>query len=287
MKVLHAEIIENGKKSRGVSTASKQDCSTADACRLFMALINYYLDKNYIQLTNLQELIEMYIADLLRPKTLESTSATGFLTTQEETIKFLKRSSDKATSYSEPYYEPHSGSYFNEEDALAKLKESKLVFEFSNNIVNYMCLYNLVHRLKFFGNKMAVETNKNLSLISSFGLQGVPFSSTMHPNSSYNVEIFTKNLLRQTMESNLSSEAMGLKFTEMCKGAYNFDANSIDAQERGFLNPYSDFRNEDWIGNLYGYKFKFTDEFKCLNAICIQIVEEIDHLSDLIQVISF
>jgi hypothetical protein len=285
MKVLHAEIIENGKKSRGSSNASKQDSSTAEACKLFMSLINYYLDKNYIQLTNLQELIEMYIGDLLRPKTLESTSTSGFFMTQEETVKFLKRNNDRVSNYTEPYYESHWDSYFNEEDALAKLKESKLVFEFGNTIVNYMCLYNLVHRLKFFGNKMAIETNKNLSLISSFGLYGVPFSTTMHPNSSYNMEIFTKNLLRQTMESNLSSEAMSQKFAEMCKGSYGFDANPIDAQERSFLNPYSEFKNDDWIGKLYSYKLKFTDEFKCINAICIQIVEEIDHLSDLVQVI--
>ena len=276
MKVLNIELMDHGH-----DTAS--EASRGINPKLFLRIINYCLVNSKLQVYSFLDGIKKTIQFKLLPRNDATGFTTGFTSDKEHDIAFIEKPQIKPEDYSDCFYDEDWGFYFNEQDTQLKLRESSVSFEFPGTILTYLSIYNHLNRVNLFNQMLILETNKNLSVVTSNGLNGGILSSKLHLNPSYNTLTFTRNLYKTLIDSGLTPPNTETRLHGFISAAHSIDALDIGDQEKKLYNPLFENKQSEILTDVYLQSFKFADNFVSFKAICEGIIEEIKNVASLVK----
>jgi hypothetical protein len=283
MKALNAHLFHSIKSTPMSVAGGKNDLINP---KIYLKILNYNLDQRKIKIyTVLAEISKVISTRLLSPDNMDFYAGGNRYALQldaDQILNFDHVQKIDVSSYKDTFYDPDWGFAFNQRDAELKLRESNFGLKFVNSILHYLSIYNQLNRFTLFGKMLINEVNKNVSLVTGTGLNGMIFASTLSPNPSYPPSQFIRNIYNLVGQGGLKEAEFDKRVDQLERAAARIEDSSIGTLEKRLFNPLFDSFFDEWGGNLYGFTGKYIDELNTFRVLCEHITLEIDAIADLI-----
>lgn len=283
MRVLNVHMFESGKTNKFTPVPGTETNSGIPST-IYLKLMNYSLDQKKL---NIYPFLAQ-IFNIVQTRLLTAEATDHFYNTDnqysvyvesDQAVNFDQVKSINIADYKEEFYDEEWGYSFNLKDTELKLRESNMGFKYSNTVLHYLDIYNLLNRMNLFGKMLVGETNKNIALITSTGLSGALFSGTLNQNPTYSASQFIKNTFGMLCSHGLRTEDCDKRVDQMHKTALTVDSLAAASSEQRLFNPLYESRLEEWGGNLYGFANKYIDEINTFRLLSDNITNEIDNIT--------
>lgn len=283
MRVLNAHLFDSTKSVKPQAGSGKVDAINP---KIYLKIMNYNLEMKRLRIYSfLSDAFKVVSQRLLSAESLDYYGGASRFNPEFESEQLVKLDAVNkidASSHKEAFYDPQWGFAINQRDAELKLRESNLGLKFTNTILHYLGIYNQLNRLTLFGKMLVTEVNKNVSLVTGTGLNGMLFASTLSANPSYSPSQFVRNLYKMLGENGLRSDDIHKRIDQLRSAAEGIEDSQISTLEKRLFNPLFDSKFDEWAGNLYGFSGKFSDKLNTFRVIVENLAPEIDNISDLI-----
>lgn len=283
MRVLNVHMFESGK-STGFTPVPGAESSNGIPPTIYLKLMNYSLDQKKLKIYPFLA----QVTNVVQTRLLTAEATDHYYNTDnqysvyveaDQAVNFDQVKRINISDHKEDFYDEDWGYSFNLKDTELKLRESNMGFKYSNTVLHYLDIYNLLNRMNLYGKMLVFEINKNIAIVTSTGLSGALFSSTLNQNPTYTANVFTKNMFNMLVNHGLRTEDCDTRIEFMQKTAMTIESLNITSAEQRLFNPLYESKMEEWGGNLYSFANKYIDEINTFRLLSDNITTEIDAIT--------
>jgi hypothetical protein len=282
MKVLNSHLFDLTRDDFASQAAFSSNNFISS--KLYLKIMNYAVEAKRLRLFSFNAaLLEMISNRLLAESDGPAVHGFDYAGYFEKPLTINNQETKiDVSSYKESFYDPAWGYAFNQNDTEMKLRESSGNFKYTNTALQYLDLYNILNRICLFGKMLAVETGKNITLMTSTGIEGALLSSSLHVNPSFPPKIVIKNLYRMLPQHGLKAHDAERNIEQMVRFAGSLRDETVSEIEKKLFNPLHEGKLQEWAGNLYGYVGNFLDDLNTFRILADSLTNEIDNIKTLI-----
>lgn len=279
MKVLNGELLDHRNLEKvNTSTTSTSSAGTGVNPTIFLELVKYLLDFKKLRLYNIIALVD----STLKNKLLLNEDDDLSLQSDQNKIQFKREERWDPQNYKDAFFDESWGNTYDDYQVTVAIRELKHSVPYSNTTLHYISLYNQLYKLQLYHQMSVQEVNSNLSIVTGNGLNGMMFSTTLHPNPSYNPSMAVANLVKMMNRNNQVPEVFSFGCVDLIDTAKRMREQDIGPSERKLFNPLFEYRHQEWLGNMYGISDQNYSEAGAFCNLCEKITGEIRQLAHLV-----